>query len=47
MNCSRFGLLSNVTEPVEAGAGGAVSACITMSGTGVCGNTGGVDGDAS
>ena len=47
MNCSRFGLLSNVTEPVEAGAGGAVSACIIMSGTGVCGNTGGVDEDAS
>ena len=34
-------------EPVGAGAGGAVSACIIMSGTGVCGNVGGVDEDAS
>ena len=34
-------------EPVGAGVGGAVSACIIMSGTGVCGNVGGVDEDAS
>ena len=47
MNCSRFRLLSNVMEPVGAGAGGAVSACIIMSGTGVCGNVRGVDEDAS
>jgi hypothetical protein len=47
MNCSRFRLFSNVTEPVGAGAGEAVSACIILPGTGVCGNTGSDDEDAS
>ena len=47
MNCSFFRLLSNVMEPGGAGAGRAVSACIIVSGTGVCGNVGDVDEDAS